>query len=192
MRPSPAAGRAESTSARAGRRLARACLLLPFALASGASAAPATRVGLDVPVVVQERERCGPAALEMVLRHYGAGAEAVREAQRAYDPALLGSLITDLATAARRAGFDATVATLAPDSLAGLLGEGVPPIVLYQAGRAPVTSRHFAVVVAWDPARGAFTLHDGGARPRVVRLGEFAKRWRTAGSQALVVRRSAP
>lgn len=192
MRPHPAAGRADSTSARAGLSLARAVLLLSLVLAAAANATTATRVGLDVPVVVQARERCGPAALEMVLRHYGAGPEAVREAERAYDPALRGSLVTDLAAAARRAGFESVVATLDPDSLTGLLREGVPPIVLYQSGRAPVTSRHYAVVVAWDPEQGAFTLHDGGAKPRVVRLGEFAKRWRTAGSQALVVRRSAP
>jgi ABC-type bacteriocin/lantibiotic exporter with double-glycine peptidase domain len=163
------------------------------ALSAGAAGpAVAGRLGLGVPVVAQAPERCGPAALEMVLRFYGAGPVAVREAGRAYDPALRGALITDLAAAARRAGYEAEVATLAPDSLIALLAEGVPPIVLYQNGRAPLTVPHFGVVTGWDPARAAFTLNDGGDRPRNVGRADLAKRWRTAGSQALVVRRRSP
>lgn len=160
-----------------------------------AAAAPAARAAegpgalrLAVPVVAQAPERCGPAALAMVLRFHGADSAAVAEADRAYDPALRGSLVTDLAAAARRAGFEAGVETLGPDSLLALLAAGVPPIVLYQAGRGPLTRRHFAVVAGWDPARGEFALHDGGERPRAMRRDDLAKRWRTAGSQALVVR----
>jgi len=148
--------------------------------------------GLAVPIVEQSRERCGQAALEMVLRYYGADASALREADRAFDPALRGSLITDLAAAARRAGYDAVIATLTPDSLVGLLAAGVPPIVLYQGGRVPITVGHFGVVTGWDAARSAFTLNDGAARPRVMRRDDLAKRWQTAGSRALIVRRKAP
>jgi ABC-type bacteriocin/lantibiotic exporter with double-glycine peptidase domain len=151
-----------------------------------------TRVNLDVPVVVQTRERCGQAAVEMVLRYYGAGSTALREIDRAYDPVLHGSLITDLAAAARRAGYDARIAALTPDSLVTLLAAGVPPIVLYQNGPAPLTVAHFGVVTGWDPARETFTLNDGGTRPRAVGRDHLAKRWRTAGSQALIVRRSSP
>jgi ABC-type bacteriocin/lantibiotic exporter with double-glycine peptidase domain len=150
------------------------------------------RTGLDVPLVVQSPERCGPASLEMVLRYYGADAAALREADRAYDSALRGSLITDLAAAARRAGYDATIATLTPDSLVTLLAAGVPPIVLYQNGRAPLTVAHFGVVTGWDPARGVFTLNEGGAHPRVVTRETLTRRWRTSGSQALIVRRRSP
>ena len=150
------------------------------------------RAGLDVPIVAQARERCGQAALEMVLRYYGADSAALRESDRAYDPALRGSLITDLAAAARRAGYDATIATLIPDSLVALVAAGVPPIVLYQNGRAPLTVAHFGVVTGWDPARDAFTLNDGGNRPRVVNRHDLAQRWRTAGSQALIIRRRSP
>jgi ABC-type bacteriocin/lantibiotic exporter with double-glycine peptidase domain len=175
-------------------RAAYASLLVLAALtlpgARPAEVAP--RVALAVPIVVQERERCGPAALEMVMRFYGAADTALREAGRAYDPALRGALITDLAAAARRAGFATDVGALTPDSLVALLGAGVPPIVLYQAGPAPLTTRHYGVVTAWDPARGAFILHTGEARPRAMRREEFEQRWRTAGSQALLVRRRSP
>jgi ABC-type bacteriocin/lantibiotic exporter with double-glycine peptidase domain len=149
-------------------------------------------VDVDVPIVVQTPERCGQAALEMVLRYYGADSVALAEAGRAYDPALRGSLITDLAAAARRAGYEATIATLVPDSLVALLGAGVPPILLYQSGRAPLTVAHFGVVTGWDPVRTAFTLNDGGARPIVVGRDRLMKRWRTAGWQALIIRRGAP
>jgi ABC-type bacteriocin/lantibiotic exporter with double-glycine peptidase domain len=159
----------------------------------GTSGAPhAARTQLDVPVLVQTPQRCGQAALEMVFRFYGAGSEAIGEADRAYDPILRGSLVTDLAAAARRAGYEATIATLTPDSLVQLLAAGVPPIVLYQNGRPPFTLAHYGVVSGWDAERATFTINDGQASPRTVHAGDFAKRWRTAGSQALIVRRSEP
>jgi ABC-type bacteriocin/lantibiotic exporter with double-glycine peptidase domain len=169
-----------------------AVLFLAWASATLAGALPAAGTALGVPIVKQVPERCGQAALEMVMRYYGADAGSVREADRAYDPVLRGSLITDLAAAARRAGYAAEVATLTPDSLIALLAAGVPPVVLYQNGRRPLTVPHFGVVTGWDPAREAFMLNDGGASPRVVRRNDLAKRWRTAGSQALVVRRRGP
>ena len=158
----------------------------PFALCADAGA---QAVELDVPVVKQSREKCGPAALEMVLRFYGAGPDAVAEAARAYDPALRGSLITDLAASARRAGYDAEIVTISADSVAGLLAAGIPPILLYQNGRGPLTVRHFGVVRGWDPKRGQFTLNEGGPRPRDMSRDELERRWRTAGGQTLVIRR---
>jgi ABC-type bacteriocin/lantibiotic exporter with double-glycine peptidase domain len=165
-------------------------LVAPSAVPSGSQ--QAARTGLDVPVVAQAPRHCGQAALEMVLRYYGADSAARREVDRAYDPALRGSLITDLAAAARRAGYVATIATLLPDSLIALLAAGVPPIVLYQSGRAPLTVAHFGVVTGWDPGRRVFTLNDGGTRPRTVGRDDLTRRWRTAGSQALVIRRRSP
>lgn len=167
-------------------------LLLAASLVVPSRPQAAARTDLDVPIVVQARERCGQAALEMVLRYYGADSTALRETERAYDPVLRGSLITDLAAAARRAGYEATIATLTTDSLVALLAAGVPPVVLYQSGRAPLTVAHFGVVTGWDPERGAFTLNEGRSRPRVVSRDALAKRWRTAGSQALVLRRRSP
>jgi ABC-type bacteriocin/lantibiotic exporter with double-glycine peptidase domain len=160
-----------------------------IALAATLEAAGPVASSLSVPLLRQARERCGPAALEMVLRFYGASESVVHEGERAYDPVLRGSLITDLAAAARRAGFDAEVATLTPDALMAELADGVPPIVLYQSGRAPLTVPHFGVVTGWQPERGVFTLNVGTLTPRVMSRDEFARRWRTAGSQALLVRR---
>lgn len=158
----------------------------PFATRS------ATWTVLGVPLVTQARERCGQAALAMVLRYYGAAPAALREVDGAYDPVLRGSLITELAGAARRAGYEADVMTLTADSLIELLDTGVPPILLYQNGTGPITVRHFGVVTGWDAAHASFTLHDGTSKPRVTGRDELVKRWGTAGSQALVVRQRAP
>ena len=159
-----------------------------LATASGSSAP----VRLDVPAIPQARERCGPAALGMVLRCYGAGPEAIAEADRAYDPALRGSLITDLAACARRAGFAAEVVTLAPDSLAACLGRGVPPILLVRNGVGPVTLPHDAVVIGWDPARRRYAVNDGGRTTRTMGVEDLVRRWRGGDFRALLVHRAPP
>jgi ABC-type bacteriocin/lantibiotic exporter with double-glycine peptidase domain len=169
-----------------------ALVLLPLVNPGPADTVTVTGAALQVPVVRQTRERCGIAALTMVLRYYGADSSALREVDRAYDPVLHGSLITDLAGAARRAGFDAEIATGTPEALIALLGERVPPILLYQNGNGPLTVRHFGVVTGWNAERGTFTLNDGSANIRVARRDDLEKRWATAGSQALIVRKRMP
>lgn len=161
---------------------------LALLLASVAGAPGAVR--LDVPVIRQAPERCGPAALGMVLRYYGAGADAVAEADRAYDPVLRGSLITDLAACARRAGFAAEVVTLAPDSLVACLDRGVPPILLVRNGVGPLTLPHYAVVIGWDPARRRYAVNDGGPATRDLGIEDLARRWRGGDFRALLVRRA--
>ncbi len=168
------------------------CVLVGRPAPSLAAMRRASQTTLAVPIVRQARERCGQAALAMVLRYYGAAPAALREVDGAYDPVLHGSLITDLAGAARRAGYAADVATLTPDSLLDLLNAGVPPILLYQNGSGPFTVRHFGVVTGWDATHSTFTLQDGTARPRVTPRDDLVKRWETAGSQALIVRERQP
>ena len=90
-------------------------------LATAPPAAPPaladTALRLEVPAIRQSPERCGPAALSMVLRFYGASAAELAEADRAYDPALRGALITDLRDAAHRAGRAAAVETPGEEGL---------------------------------------------------------------------------
>lgn len=159
-------------------------------IASPPVAAPAIR--LEVPVIRQAPEHCGPAALEMVLRYYGAPAAALSEAERTYEPALRGALITDLAAAARRAGYPAAVAAPGPDSLPALLARGVPPILLVSAGIGPIARGHYIVVTGWDAARRRYEVNDGGRAARGLDAGDLARRWRAAGGRALLVRRADP
>ncbi len=160
------------------------CVLRDPASPPTLAARHAAWMSLDVPIVRKAPERCGPAALAMVLRYYRAPPAAIREADAAYDPALRGSRLDELAGAARRAGFAADIATLTSESLIDLLNDGVPPILLYQSG--PVD--RFGVVTGWDATRSSFTIHDGTARPRVAGRDELTRQWQTAGSQALIVR----
>lgn len=172
--------------------LSNGCAVTAALSAMPVAWSPPARTGLDVPNIEQEREHCGQAAVEMVLRYYGADPGSFPELARAYDPVLRGSLITDLAAAARRAGYDAAIATLTPDSLIALLNDGVPPILLYQGGSGPITFGHYGVVTGWDGTHEAFTMNDGTAMPHLTPRDELAKRWGTAGSQALIIRRKAP
>jgi ABC-type bacteriocin/lantibiotic exporter with double-glycine peptidase domain len=170
-------------------RLAVVAALAAIAATAAHATAPAATVHLPVPLIRQAPERCGPAALAMVLRYYGADSAALAETERAYDPVLRGALITDLAAAARRAGFDAAVETPDADSLVALLEEGVPPVLLVDRGVGPLERGHYAVAVGWDAEKLRYLLHDGGAHERWMARSELLKRWKPAGSRALIVRR---
>ncbi|HKQ56890.1 MAG TPA: cysteine peptidase family C39 domain-containing protein [Candidatus Eisenbacteria bacterium] len=166
--------------------------VLAVALAAAGTAASAP-VHLPVPVIRQAPERCGPAALAMVLRYYGADAAALAETEGAYDPVLKGSLITDLAAAARRAGYTAEVAAVPEESLRVLLRSRVPPVLLYGRGtRMLPAGAHYGVLVGWNPEADAYTLNDGGRSPRTMSRAELLRRWRQAGGLALVVRPASP
>jgi ABC-type bacteriocin/lantibiotic exporter with double-glycine peptidase domain len=160
-----------------------------LALALAASGGTPAAVRLEVPIVKQAPAHCGPAALTMVMRFYGADSATAAIADRAFDPALQGALITDLAAAARSAGFGAEIVRYSDSLLVDELLQGCPPIVLYQNGPGVITTPHYGVVVAWDPASGAYTLHDGGSKPRRMRRADLVDRARTAGGRALIVRR---
>jgi ABC-type bacteriocin/lantibiotic exporter with double-glycine peptidase domain len=168
-------------------------LAVAAALAATAAAAYATPlaapVRLPVPLIRQAPERCGPAALAMVLSYYGADSAALAETERAYDPVLRGALITDLAAAARRAGFAAAVETPGADSLIALLEAGVPPVLLVDSGVGPLGRGHYAVAVGWDGEKLRYLLHDGGPHERWMARSELLRRWKSAGWQALIVRR---
>ena len=167
----------------------------PAALASLLVAAPAAggnAVRLAVPVIEQVPERCGPASLAMVMRFYGDDSAAVKIADCGYEPVLRGALITELARCARSMGFASAVETPSEDSLRALLRMEVPPVLLYRRGIGPVSRGHYAVLVGWDPAAGRYALNDGGREPRTIKRGELLRRWKAAGSRALVVRRKAP
>jgi ABC-type bacteriocin/lantibiotic exporter with double-glycine peptidase domain len=164
--------------------------VLAVALAAAGTAASAP-ILLPVPVIRQAPERCGPAALAMVLRFYGADTAALAETERAYDAVLKGSLITDLAAAARRAGYPAEVAAVPEESLRVLLAGRVPPVLLYRRGRM-LAVNHYGVLVGWDPARERYAVNDGGASTRTLARADLVKRWRDAGGLALVVRPAGP
>jgi len=161
--------------------LAVGLVLLPLAT-------PAGSVRLPVPAVAQAPERCGPAAVSMVLHYYGADSVASGLGGCGYDPILRGTLITDLARCAQEAGFAASVERPGADSLQILLSEGVPPVLLYERGVGPLTRLHYGVLIGWEPSRDAFVINDGRRKPIRMKRGALLSRWRSAGGRALIVR----
>jgi len=161
-------------------------------LALGLALAAPAPDRLPVPVIRQAPERCGPAALAMVLRFYGADSAALAEAGRAYDPVLRGSLITDLAAAARRAGFSASVRQVPEESLRVLLDARVPPVLLYRRGVGVISVGHYGVVVGWDAGRQRYAVNDGSGATRTFSRADLMRRWHAAGALALVVRPPGP
>jgi ABC-type bacteriocin/lantibiotic exporter with double-glycine peptidase domain len=172
-------------------RAVAVAICVAAATAAFASSAE-TPLRLDVPAIRQAPERCGPAALSMVLRFYGAPPSAVAEAERAYDPAIRGALITDLIAAAQRAGFRASAETPDEAGLKALLRERVPPVLLYERGVGPISRGHYGVLVGWDPDRNDYVVNDGRSRPKRMGRDDLMRRWHAAGGQALVVRPSSP
>lgn len=153
------------------------------------AAAGPRAIRLAVPAIAQAPERCGPVALEMVLRFYDAPDSALARARAAYDPILHGTLITDLARAAEASGYAARVARVDADSLRAALHAGTPPIVLYEVGIGPLVKQHFGAVIGWDGARERFVVNDGHAKPREMKASAFESRWSRAGSLALFVQK---
>lgn len=160
-------------------------LLIVAALTAGAGAVP---VRLDVPAIEQAPAHCGPAALDMVLRYYGAPDSARARAAAACGPSLPDAQITDLARAAELSGYEARVQTANSDALEAALTTGTPPIVAFDVGFGSWKEKHYAVLVGWDPERGRYVLHDAHAAPLEMEASDFLPCWARAGSLALLVR----
>jgi ABC-type bacteriocin/lantibiotic exporter with double-glycine peptidase domain len=166
--------------------------LLAIPARAGPARPAAAPLRIEVPVIEQAPERCGPAALAMVLSFYRAPDSAVAGTERAYSPALRGALITDLARCATGAGYPARIASPGADSLLDFLRAGVPPILHYRRGPAPLARGHFGVLVGWDPDRREYLVNDGGARTARVPRDDLLRRWKAAGSLALIVSQRSP
>ncbi len=122
----------------------------------------------------------------MLLRFLGkdAGtAEIVRETRTA---GLRGTLITDLAAAARRRGVAAEVESLDEPGLRAQIDAGRPVIVLVDLGVWAWSRPHYLLVYGYGP-RG-FVAHSGRTAGLEIAAGAFDARWAKMGRLAIVVR----
>jgi len=140
-----------------------------------------------VPFLPQEEDSCGPSSLAMVLRYYGAGADTAEIVRETRTEGLRGTLITDLAAAARRRGFSAEIATLTLSGLRETIRSGVPAILLVDLGRWVFSRPHYLVVYGYTA--DAVVAHSGRERGKVIPLSEIDRQWSTMGRMALIVRR---
>ncbi len=154
--------------------------------ASGASA-PASSVIAGVPFLPQEEDTCGPSSLAMVLGFLGNNATTHELVGETRTEGLKGTLITDLAAAARRRGFAAEVTDLDLPRLRERISAGDPVILLVDLGIWNWSRPHYLVAYGWTPE--GVLAHSGRERGKVIPLHTLDAQWAKMGRLAILVRR---
>lgn len=129
---------------------------------------------LEIPLIVQEKDHCGPATLTMALRHYDAGVRLEDVTAMTFTPRAQGSFQTDLLAAARRLGF----APYRIPDMAGVyraVDAGMPVVVFQNLGLSFYPVWHYALVTGY--AGGDLLLHTGDQADARVPLERLAKTW---------------
>lgn len=185
---------------RKGLRFAGAALLLGGALSvcggcaagrsapgatarTGEAAAPA-HVIPGVPFLPQEDDSCGPSSLAMLLRFRGQDvttADLVRETRT---EGLRGTLITDLAAAARRRGVAAEVVDLDVPALRERIARGEPVILLVDLGVWAWSRPHY--LLAYGVTAQGVVANSGSSQGKVIPYGTLEGEWAKMGNLAIV------
>ena len=179
---------------------ARANAILLFAGLLGTACAPVTldTVRADVaagqghlidsvPFIPQEAYQCGPAALAMVLRYWGAAADPEEIGRALYLPSARGVLNLELEFEARRRGFQTQAFEGTLDRAKAELRRGRPVIVFQDLGRGPVSVPHFAVLLGYDDQSGVVVLHSGTTPYHVLSYAEFLRTWAVHRAWSLLI-----
>jgi ABC-type bacteriocin/lantibiotic exporter with double-glycine peptidase domain len=140
-----------------------------------------------VPFIAQEAFQCGPAALAMVLRYWGAAAEADELGRTLYLPSARGVLNIELEFEARRRGFRTTAFEGTLERAKAELRRGRPLIVFQDLGRGAVSVPHFAVLVGFDDRAEVVVLHSGTTPYHLLPYAEFQRTWASRRSWTLLV-----
>jgi ABC-type bacteriocin/lantibiotic exporter with double-glycine peptidase domain len=160
--------------------------------ASALAADPAWTFVPDVPFIAQRTDSdCGPAALTMVLMHFGVPAS-LAEVVAADPPRDGGVRAGDLRDVARAKGLSAFVVAGTFADLFEQLGRGRP--VLVGLGKPMTGGRalaHYEVVVAIDRRDRRLLTLDPARGLSENSLEAFAREWATTGRVTLIVFRSA-
>jgi len=161
----------------------------PSGGARAASATGAEVVIPGVPFLPQEEETCGPSSLAMMLRFLGKKADTAEIAAETRTAGLRGTLITDLAAAARRRGVDAEVVALDPAGLRAEIDAGRPVILLVDLGVWVWSRPHYLLVYGYG-WRG-YVAHSGRTAGQDIPAADLATRWGKMGHLAIVARGTA-
>ena len=140
-----------------------------------------------VPFLPQEEDTCGPSSLAMLLRFLGSDVqtgEIVRETRTA---GLRGTLITDLAAAARRRGFEAEVVDLDITRLRERISGGTPVILLVDLGMWVFSRPHYLLAFGVTPE--GVVAHSGREEGKVIPFSSLETQWVKMGRLAVIVRR---
>ncbi len=183
-----------------GRRFRGAALFLGGALflIEGCSAPPpavppaavpgpagATRVLAGIPFLPQEEDTCGPSSLAMLLRFHGKDASTRELVEETRTAGLRGTLITDLAAAARRRGLPAEVTALDMPELRRRIVAGEPAVLLVDLGAWAWSRPHYMVAFGVTPE--GVVAHSGRREGTVIPYGVLDAQWARMGRLAIVV-----
>ncbi|MDE2593525.1 MAG: PA2778 family cysteine peptidase [Burkholderiales bacterium] len=141
----------------------------------------------DLPLVLQEPDFCGPAALSMVLGQAGVAVTQEELGQKVFLPGRSGTLQTEMLAGTRRMGL---VSFELNGQLASLLEEtrqGRSPIVLLNLGLSWAPRWHYAVVMGYDLDHAAIILRSGTASRESLPLRTFEYTWARSQHWAMVV-----
>jgi ABC-type bacteriocin/lantibiotic exporter with double-glycine peptidase domain len=123
----------------------------------------------------------------MVLRFLGSDVPTAVLVRETRTEGLRGTLITDLADAARRRGFAAEVADLDLSRLRDRISAGDPVILLIDLGRWVWSRPHYLVAYGWTP--DGLEAHSGREKAKVIPFSTLDAQWGKMGRLALVVHR---
>ena len=149
------------------------------------AAASETRVIEGVPFLPQEEETCGPSSLAMLLRFHGKEAATRELVEETRTAGLRGTLITDLAAAARRRGVEAGVADLDLPGLRRRILAGEPVILLVDLGTWVWSRPHY--LVAYGVTAEGVVAHSGRSEATVIPYDSLEAQWAKMGHLAIVV-----
>lgn len=141
-----------------------------------------------VPFLPQEEETCGPSSLAMVLGFLGVDVPVSVLVRETRTEGLKGTLITDLATAARRREFDADVTDLDLTRLKERIATGTPVILLVDLGTWVWSRPHYLLAYGWT--REGILAHSGREEGKVIPFSVLDAQWSRMGRLALIVRRN--
>jgi hypothetical protein len=154
------------------------------------ASAPTTSVIAGIPFLPQEDDSCGPSSLAMVLGFLGKDVDTQEIVRETWTEGLKGTLITDLAGAARRRGFAAEVVDLDLPRLRERISAGVPVILLVDLGVWSWSRPHYLVAYGWTPE--GVVAHSGRERGKVIPFSTLDSEWAKMGRLAIIVSRPGP
>jgi ABC-type bacteriocin/lantibiotic exporter with double-glycine peptidase domain len=140
-----------------------------------------------VPFVAQDAYQCGPAALAMVLRYWGAAADVEEIGRALYLPSARGVLNIELEFEARRRGFQTQAFEGTLDRAKAELRRGRPLVVFQDLGRGSLSVPHFAVLLGYDDRSEVVVLHSGTTAYRIVSYADFHRTWATRRGWSLLI-----
>lgn len=165
------------------------CASLPTRPAYGPS--PAVGEGLflaEAPPVEQRAYQCGPAALESVLRYWGAEADASALADSLSSSRhARGVLNIALAQQMKDRGFWTQMESSDLAQLREWVRRGVPPVITLHVGRFGMPLYHFVVITGFDSRQDLFYLNAGRSGVESLGADQLDARWKRAGRWALIV-----